>query len=87
MSYAIRKDGQGWRSVNSKDDVGNDETYSETQPGPIEPTANQLVISQIAELEATVTDRRVREAVLGVDGGWLKSLNDQIAGLRAKLVP
>ena len=41
--------------------------------------------SQIQALEATVTDRRVREAVLGVDDNWLKNLNDQIAALRAQL--
>lgn len=32
MSYAIRNDGLGWRSVNSADDVGSDETYSAVQP-------------------------------------------------------
>lgn len=34
MSYAIRKDGQGWRAVNGPDDVGPDENYSVTQPAP-----------------------------------------------------
>ena len=37
MSYAIRKDGQGWRAVNSIADVGDDEVYSEDQPAPIVP--------------------------------------------------
>lgn len=32
MSYAIRKDGLGWRAVNSQSDVGVDESFSETQP-------------------------------------------------------
>lgn len=32
MSYAIRKDGQGWRAVNGPEDVAADETFSETQP-------------------------------------------------------
>ena len=34
MSYAIRKDGQGWRAVNSPDDVGPDETFSDAIPTP-----------------------------------------------------
>lgn len=32
MSYAIRKDGKGWRAVNSQDDVNQDEDFSETIP-------------------------------------------------------
>jgi len=34
MSYAIRKDGKGWRAVNGPGDVGADETYSTSQPIP-----------------------------------------------------
>lgn len=37
MSYAIREDGQGWRAVSGRDDVGADELYSEIQPEPIAP--------------------------------------------------
>lgn len=35
MSYAVRNDGLGWRAVNGADDVGNDETFSETVPSPV----------------------------------------------------
>ena len=52
---------------------------------PPAPTPNQIILSQIAELEATVTARRIREAVIGSDNGWLKALNDQCAALRKKL--
>lgn len=38
MSYAIRNDGQGWRSIDSEDDLLSGEYFSET-PLPI-PTAN-----------------------------------------------
>lgn len=48
-------------------------------------TSNALTLSKIAEIEASVTDRRIREAVLGIDGGWLKALNDQVAALRAQI--
>ena len=45
----------------------------------------QNVLSQIAELEAPVTQRRQREAILGIDNGWLADVNAQIIALRAKL--
>lgn len=32
MSYAVRKDGLGFRAVANQDDVGPDEVFSETQP-------------------------------------------------------
>lgn len=35
MSYAVRKDGQGWRAVNGPDDVGADEVFSEQPPAPV----------------------------------------------------
>ena len=63
-----------------------DEEYA-TLSAPPEPTQAQLVLAQIATLEASVTDRRIREAVLGIDNGWLKSLNDNVATLRASLSP
>ena len=52
-------------------------------PPPL--TGNALILSQIAALEASVTLRRQREAILGIDNGWLADVNAQIAALRAKL--
>ena len=49
------------------------------------PTPNDLLKQQITALEAQVTERRTREAVLGIDNGWLKGINDQIATLRTQL--
>lgn len=43
MSYAVRKDGKGWRAVNSIDDVMPDETFSVTQPEIIINTIPQVV--------------------------------------------
>lgn len=37
MSYAIRNDGRGWRAVSGIDDVGSDEHFSATVPGPLAP--------------------------------------------------
>ena len=47
--------------------------------------SEQNVLSQIAKLEATITPRRQREAILGTDNGWLADVNAQIVALRAKL--
>ena len=46
-------------------------------------TPNEVLLSQIAELEAKQTPRRLREAVK--DPTWLNALEDQIAALRAQL--
>jgi len=43
------------------------------------------VAEQIATLEATVTPRRIREAILGTDGGWLAEIEAEIESLRAQL--
>lgn len=55
MSYAIRKDGQGWRAVNSKSDCTKDEAFSETQPLPIAENTQNL-INQIARDYLRKTD-------------------------------
>ena len=48
---------------------------------------NAPVLAQISALEATVTQRRLREAVTTVDGkAWLANVDTQIAALRAQLV-
>ena len=42
-------------------------------------------IKKIAELEAQLTPRRIREAILGTDGGWLSAKEAEITAERAKL--
>ena len=46
---------------------------------------NALTRSQISEIESSVTSRRMREAVLGIDAGWLKDVDAKITDLRKKL--
>lgn len=52
---------------------------------PEPPTGNAAVQAQIRQLETQQTPRRLREAALGADGGWLAALDMQIASLRASL--
>lgn len=54
MSYAIRKDGQGWRAVNSKSDCSIDETYRETQPAPISPTPQDIINGLITQVQTYI---------------------------------
>lgn len=50
-------------------------------------TPNEIVMSQIVELEASITVRRLREATLTAAGKtWLTNVDAQIATLRATLV-
>lgn len=43
------------------------------------------VLQQIIDLEAHITQRRIREAILGIDNGWLADIEEQIATLREGL--
>jgi hypothetical protein len=47
--------------------------------------AEAVVQNQIIALEAIVTPRRIREAILGTDGGWLANQEALIAAERSKL--
>ena len=48
-------------------------------------TGNALLLLQITAFEATISERRKREAILGTDNGWLAGIEAQIAALRAQL--
>ena len=43
------------------------------------------VLNEIIALEATITPRRTREAILGTDNGWLTDIELQIQELRGQL--
>lgn len=65
---------------------GNWQTLEEADPRVVayrlRESAEQTK-AEIFQLEASITNRRLREAILGTDGGWLKNINDQIATLRS----
>lgn len=56
-------------------------------PDPVEPPdPREAILAEIASLEATVTNRRLREAALTEDGrAWLADVDAQIAALRGVL--
>ena len=47
MSYAVRKDGLGWRAVNGQGDVGQDEHYSEAQPAQAVVVSSQTLCNRV----------------------------------------
>jgi len=49
------------------------------------PTTEEILLGQITVLENEITPRRLREAVLGTDNGWLASKEAEIAAVRAQL--
>lgn len=58
-----------------------------TPPAPTAEQTNAPILSTITALEATVTPRRIREALTTAPGKtWLVAVDSQIAALRGSLV-
>ena len=70
--------------VDVPDDTTTQDTYENgavvkyVEPSP-------TLLEQIVLLELEITPRRLREAVLGTDNGWLASKEAEIAAVRAQL--
>lgn len=60
----------------------SDEEAEDLRP---KPSHSGIVRGQILALEATVTQRRVREALLSGDHSFIEGVDEQIAALRATL--
>lgn len=66
----------------------NEQEYAEyyTRKAAYETEApKRNALAEIARLEAEVTQRRLREAMLGTDNGWLENQDELIAIERARL--
>lgn len=48
-------------------------------------STNSAILQQITSLEKTITQRRIREAISGIDNGWLANAQIQIEALRQQL--
>ena len=70
MSYAIRNDGQGWRAVNSADDIGDGETFAEQIPEP----AALTVVAHVSALQG----------LLAIDQAGLSEAYDEWANSPAR---
>jgi hypothetical protein len=95
MNYCYSNNGLSWRMVSPSYIAQEGEVLFNTVPSSSElssafsqytiTAAAASIKAQIIALEATATPRRLREAVLGTDSGWLGNLNTQITALRAQL--
>lgn len=99
--YAFSNNGQVFRAWDDLHDLAAGEIFFDHYPDEAElrnafpdrvavidkEQINTPLLEQIIALEATMTPRRLREAMLGVDNGWLISLNSQITTLRQGLQP
>lgn len=85
MGYAVKKDGQGWRAVDSKKDIDKTiEVFQEEEPLIVEPPLT--IKYQIQLIELSITHRRLREAILTEDGAeWLRGKEREIEALRLQL--
>jgi hypothetical protein len=74
-----------WDDV-SQSQKERDCTPEEVAEIEVRKTAPVPILAQILAIEATVTQRRLREAVTTVEGkAWLADVDSQIAALRAQL--
>lgn len=73
-----------WHEANDLVQLG-DRYDNGVYSAPPEQSHNEIIKAQIMQLEASVTPRRIREAILGVDNRWLADLNEQISDLRSQL--
>jgi hypothetical protein len=80
--HAYDVDGHQDKLIQAAIDAKWEETSRPIDHGAI---AIPEALVKISELESTVTPRRLREAILGADGGWLHALDQQIAAMRADL--
>jgi hypothetical protein len=65
-------------------DVSGDTPVKDTDQEQAD-NSRRASIKSIEALERAITPRRIREAILGTDGDWLKTQEAKIATERAKL--
>jgi hypothetical protein len=100
MGYAVRKDERGWRVVTGVEDIGPDETYSETQPVPYAETdagktamrkeeigvaLAALDVSSARPLRAILAAQAAGETAAAADVARLAELEAQAVTLRKEL--
>ena len=73
-----------WVQCLNNVEVGWSYIGNEFTPPPSLPQINPILL-QILNLEGQITTRRLREAVLGIDNGWLANIEAQIVVLRGQL--
>ncbi len=65
--------------------IASETGWTKAPPPPKPLTATEQVLLDIRTLEAEISPRRIREALLATDNGWLQAQDAKIATLRDKL--
>jgi len=74
VSPCPQPDIQEFREATAEDQSAIDDFY-----------AKQEKLRQIALLEMSITPRRIREAIIGTDSGWLEQKESEISAIRQTL--
>lgn len=93
MSYAIRSDGKGWRSIDNIDDLLEGEIFSDTQPPPpqedvlakyegaldshLDGVAKQYRYADRTRLALRAGYPNQHKTLASAFGTWMDSCNDQ----------
>jgi hypothetical protein len=78
--HAYEEDGSQDHLIPADSVPATDEQVNASQNPALTP--EQVRNAAISKIESQITPRRLREAVLGTDGGWLANAEAQIAALR-----
>lgn len=71
--------------IEAPDNVVCGYVYDDGEFTAPEPDAQSVILRQIRTLESSITIRRTRESILGIDNGWMASVEAQIEELREQL--
>lgn len=85
MSYAVKKDGSGWRRVNSPADCSADENFQALAPLP---DSQSMRVLDIKTALVVIDQKKVRaltDSILSGDKTRLQALEDQAQALRNEL--
>jgi hypothetical protein len=83
MSRRFVNDGTGTKIIEFTDAEKSEIDAAEKEWA--DGAATRAAMSAILALEAEITPRRIREAILGTDSDWLKNKEAEIATERSKL--
>lgn len=86
VSYAIRKDGLGFRAVSGLGDCFEHEVFSESQPVIDTAKSDRINAIKLALLNIDArTPRAMREAMLSGDNSRVQAMESEAAALRTEL--
>ena len=84
-TYANKMGTGEWHNVESSTEYLKWLSEGNTPEPADQPDPKEAIKAQIAELEAKITPRRIREALLSGDTAYIVGIDTEIAALRSQL--